>query len=138
MKSARTTEVIAHCQGQGLDPHYLGFFECFNQQFFYEAHEALEQLWLPARRRPEGAFYKGLIQLAGAFVHLKKGRIQPAASLFTRAKDNLEPYQPTYLQLNISAVLRLIKAWHNKVTAPGFQVESFSAVPPPRLELLHE
>jgi len=137
MKSARIAAVIARCQGHGLDPHYLGYFECFNQQLFYEAHEVLEQLWLPARRGPEGAFYKGLIQLAGAFVHLQKGRVQPATALFRLAKNNLQSYPPVHLQLNINAVLRLIESWHNKITAAEFQVKPLSTISPPRLELPH-
>ncbi len=135
VKSPRTAEIIAGCQGQGLDPHYLGFFACFNQQLFYEAHEALEQLWLPARRTPEAAFYKGLIQMAGAFVHLQKGRIRPAAALFRLAKNNLQPYSPVQFHLNIGAVLRLIEDWHSQVTAPEFQVKLFATLSPPKLQL---
>ena len=138
MKSTRIPAVIAQCQGRGLDPHYLGYFDCFNQQLFYEAHEVLEQLWLPARHGPEGAFYKGLIQLAGAFVHLQKGRVQPANALFKLAKDNLQTYGPMHLQLNVSNVLRVIEVWHDRITSAEFQVKLFSATPPPKLELPHE
>jgi len=138
MKSTRIRAVIAQCQGRGLDPHYLAYFECFNQQLFYEAHEVLEPLWLPARHGPEGAFYKGLIQLAGAFVHLQKGRVQPANALFKLAKDNLQTYGPMHLQLNVSAVLRLIEVWHIRITSAEFQVQLFSATAPPKLELPHE
>ncbi len=138
MKSARIASVIAQFQGRSLDPHYLGYFECFNQQLFYEAHEVLEQLWLPARQGPEGAFYKGLIQLAGAFVHLQKGRVQPAASLLNLAKENLGAYAPLHLQLNVNAVLRLIENWSITITSADFQVQLLSAAPPPKLELFHE
>src|SRR6266446_3502559 len=114
-KSAKVAASVEQFRGRDLDPHYLGYFECFNRQLFYEAHEVLEQLWLPARHGPESPFYKGLIQLAGAFVHLQKGRVQPAASLFDLAKENLETYAPVHLQLNVSAVLRLIKVWHDRI-----------------------
>ena len=128
-------EIIERCQGHGFDPHYLGYFECFNQQLYYEAHEALENLWHPARGRPEGAFYKGLIQLAGAFVHLQKGRTQPAISLLRLAEENLEAYQPVYLELNVGSVLSLIETWRNKIESPDFQPKSFSAVPAPNIQL---
>ena len=133
--SPKTMEIIALCRGHGFDPHYLGYFQCFNQQLYFEAHEALENLWLPSRGRPEAAFYKGLIQLAGAFVHLQKGRIQPAAALLRLAKENLEAYSPVYLKLNVGSVLSLIENWRNKIDSPDFQPNSFSAVPPPNLEL---
>ena len=67
-KSARIAVMIESLQGRELDARYLGYFECFNRQLFYEAHDVLEDLWLPDRSGPNGNFYKGLIQLAGAFV----------------------------------------------------------------------
>lgn len=65
---------------EDYDPRYVRFFECFNQQLFFEAHEVLEALWLPQRQGLNGRFYKGLIQLAGAFVHLQKGRRPPGGA----------------------------------------------------------
>ena len=52
--------------------HYVGFFRCFNAQIYYEAHDVLEEVWLPIRGQPQAKFYQGLIQMAGAFVHLQK------------------------------------------------------------------
>src|SRR5262245_52833141 len=68
-KSNRIEELIQRFQGGPIDAYFLGYIECFNRQLYFEAHEVLEQLWLPQRSGPDGDFYKGLIQLAGAFVH---------------------------------------------------------------------
>ena len=68
-KSAKISTRIESFRGYELAAHYLGYFECFNRQLFFEAHEVLEELWLAQRDGPKGAFYKGLIQLAGAFVY---------------------------------------------------------------------
>jgi predicted metal-dependent hydrolase len=122
--------------GRDLDAHYLGYFECFNRQLFYEAHSVLEQLWLPQRGGPDGAFYKGLIQLAGAFVHLQKGRVQPAAALFRLAQDNLRAYPPIHHLLDLRTVLALIREWRNKVESAEFKAEPFTADTAPKLELL--
>jgi len=95
-------------------PCYLGWFEHFNAGEFYTAHDVLEHLWL----KTEGEnwrFFKGLIQVAGAFVHLKKQferpehpkdgrRIHPAARLFGLAETNLRPYAPRHLRLDVEAV----------------------------------
>ena len=89
-KSAKIAALIESCRGEKLDAHYLGYFHCFNRGLFYEAHDVLEELWLPERTGPNGAFYKGLIQLAGAFVHLQKNRLRPAAALFKLAATNLQ------------------------------------------------
>ena len=85
-KSVKIAALIDQCQGHDLNAHYLGYFVCFNRGLFYEAHEVLEELWLADRHGPNGSFYKGLIQLAGAFVHLQKGRGGPAAALFKPGK----------------------------------------------------
>ena len=61
-----------------LDPCYQGYFRCFNEGLYYEAHDVLEHLWLGKGRQDANfAFYKGLIQVAGAFVHLKKQAERP-------------------------------------------------------------
>ena len=52
-------------------PYYRAFFRCWNEQQYYEAHDVLEQLWLNTKSA-DADFFKGLIQAAGAFVHLKK------------------------------------------------------------------
>lgn len=94
-----------------MDAHYLGFFECFNQQLFFEAHDVLEELWLRERGGPRDLFYKGLIQLAGAFVHLQKNRIQPAGALFRLSRANLGQYPAVFEQLELTVVQALIAEW---------------------------
>src|SRR5258706_12855580 len=81
-KSARIATMIESFRGQELDAHYLGYFDCFNRQLFYEAHDVLEDLWLPDRHGVAGTFYKGLIQLAGAVLGLPKKRPSPSRGLF--------------------------------------------------------
>src|SRR4051812_1890102 len=110
-KSAKIAALIESCQGQGQDPHYLGYFACFNQQLFYESHDVLEELWLRQRRGPNDGFYKGLIQFSGAFVHLQKSRLRPAAALFKLSRSYLSKYPPIHEQLEVSAVLRMIEEW---------------------------
>src|SRR5580698_10045868 len=104
-KSDKIAQLVGARKEGGLDPHYLGYFDCFNRGEYYEAHDVLEQLWLKDRQGPNGAFYKGLIQLAGAFVHLRKERLRPAAALFKLAGANLGRYAGTHERLAVSAVL---------------------------------
>jgi uncharacterized protein len=96
---------------EGVDRHYAGYFECFNRGLFYEAHDVLEHLWLAQRGGPNGLFYKGLIQLAGAFVHLQKDRRGPAAALLKLARRNLQGYPAAHEGLEVREVLVLIEGW---------------------------
>lgn len=134
-KSAAIAALIAGCQGQRHDAHYLGFFECFNRGLFYEAHDVLEELWLAERKGPNDAFYKGLIQLAGAFVHLQKNRLRPSAALFKLAHSNLEKYPPLHQDLDITVVIQLIQAWLNRLEAAEFQLNPLASNGPPELRL---
>lgn len=98
----------------GLDPRYLGYFALFNQARYYEAHDVLEHLWLECRDENR-LFYKALIQVAGAFVHLQKQRarpahptdgrrLRPAERLLRLAVSNLSAYRPERIHLDVSAL----------------------------------
>lgn len=134
-KSPKIALIIESFRGQELEAHYLGFFECFNRQLFFEAHEVLEELWLNERGRPRDLFYKGLIQLAGAFVHLQKNRPQPAAALFRLAQANLGKYPACFEQLDLSAVLAQIDTWLLALTEAGGARNPLQNGPAPRLSL---
>jgi hypothetical protein len=119
----------------GLDPYYQGYFDCFNRAQFYEAHDVLEQLWLKDRHGANGDFYKGLIQLAGAFVHLQKDRLRPSAALFKLAGANLGQYAGTHERLPVPAVLALIKDWLARLEKGDFQSNPLHSEPAPILRL---
>ena len=127
--------MIENLQGGKLDAHYLGYFECFNQQLFYEAHDVLEELWLGQRGQTNDLFYKGMIQLAGAFVHLQKNRLKPAAALFRLAQNNISRYPERHESLNIRAVLALIAEWMGDLERTEFAVNPLRSDNAPKLAL---
>jgi predicted metal-dependent hydrolase len=135
-KRSKVSEVAEPLRGGELDARYLGYFDCFNRQLYFEAHEVLEQLWLKERRGPNDLFYKGLIQLAGAFVHLQKQREQPAAALFRLARTNLSKYAPRYEQLDISEILLLIEGWLGELDQTQPAAKRLTIQNAPRLSLI--
>ena len=139
-KSGKIAALIEECQGQELPAHYLGYFVCFNRGLFYEAHDVLEELWLADRHGTDGAYYKGLIQLAGAFVHLQKHtslrpRLRPAAALFKLARTNLGNYPALHHRLDVAGVLGLIEDWLVRLEAGAFEVNPLTSGNAPRLAL---
>jgi len=131
-----------------LDPRYQGYFTCFNAQQYYEAHDVLENLWLK-RRDEHYLFFKGLIQVAGAFVHLQKQfvhpthpkhgrRLRPAVRLFELAAKNLAPFAPRHLQLDVAALLRLCARQAEKIVAGNYERNPWQPAHPPQLHLLPE
>ena len=140
-KHARIEAFVAGLGGDpalAAHPCYQGYFRCFNDARYYEAHDVLEHLWLRGGRAdPEHAFYKGLIQVAGAFVHLQKQharpdhakdgrRLRPAVRLFALATANLAPYGPRHLDLDVDAVLALCAAQVAAIVAADFMRNPWS------------
>jgi predicted metal-dependent hydrolase len=135
-KSQRVSRLVQSRPAGDFDPYYLGYFDCFNRGLFYEAHDVLEQLWLKDRQGPNGAFYKGLIQLAGAFVHLRKERLRPAAALFKLAQANLGKYPGAHKQLAMPAVLDLIQHWLAHLERSNFSANPLNTEAHPVLRLM--
>ena len=128
----------------GDDPHYEAYFTFFNSQNYYEAHDVLEHLWLQTRDGNH-AFYKGLIQLAGAFVHLQKQfqrpdhpkdrtRARPAVRLLQLAAHNLAAYRPLHLRLDVERVWRLSSGLAEQITREGY-ANPWTPESAPRLSL---
>ena len=134
-KGKRIAAMAGQFRDGKLDPHYTVFFELFNQQKYFEAHEVLEHIWLPDKHGPNGAFFKGLIQLAGAFVHLQKNRPQPAASLFKLALANLEKYPAAHECLNVEITGDLIRHWLDGLERTNFGGNPLTAANAPQLKL---
>ena len=134
-KSEKIAGIIELLQGREFDAHYLGYFECFNRQLFFEAHEVLEVIWLPERGCPRDLFYKGLIQLAGAFVHVQKHRWSPAAALLRLARTNLSKYPGIYDGLETTEVIEMIETWMARVESAASADGRLSNGNAPRLAL---
>jgi len=135
-KHKRIAALVEQHRGHQLDQHYVGYFDCFNHQLFYEAHEVLEHIWLKDKHGPNGAFYKGLIQLAGAFVHLQRNHPSPAAALFKLALANFEKYPHEHERLNLDSTRRLIRNWLADLERTQFEINLLAAENAPRLDLL--
>ena len=128
--------MIENLRGRDLDAHYLGYFECFNRGLFYESHDVLEELRLADKHGPNYSFYKGLIQLAGAFVHLQKNRLRPAAALFKLARANLWKYSPVHERLDVAKVLAMIEEWLSETESTHFSINPLRPGNAPKLHLL--
>src|SRR5713226_3679971 len=137
-EAALSGEVAKH-------PFYRAYFRCWNEQRYYEAHDVLEQVWLKSDTGDDN-FFKGLIQAAGAFVHLQKNfehpthakhsrRLRPAVKLFELAEKNLSVFAPRYHALDVSALLDLLRTTREKIIASDFKANPWSPKSAPRLEL---
>src|SRR5437762_7823989 len=153
-KGERISRLVAELVGSEADgapvevathSFYRAFFRCWNEQRYYEAHDVLEQLWLKTDS-DDADFFKGLIQAAGAFVHLQKNfehpshpkhgrRLQPAVRLFQLAEKNLAIYAPLHHGLDVSALCRLLHEHAEEIVASDYQTNPWSPETAPKLQL---
>jgi len=119
----------------GFDRHYVGFFRCFNAQLYYEAHDVLEEVWLPIRGQPQARFYQGLIQTAGGFVHLQKQRLGPASRLFALALANFESYPARHAGIDLDAVRGICHQYRDAVLESDEKINPYSSQHPPQLAM---
>ena len=89
--------------------------ELFNEERFWESHEALESAW----RKASGAdkeILQGIILLAAALVHLQKNEIAVTLSVMGRAHSKLAGYHSEHFGINIdnlcAEVSRMMSAGH--------------------------
>ena len=153
-KGERISRLVTELAGKHVDPakidiashpYYRAYFQCWNEQRYYEAHDVLEQLWLNTDTDDDD-FFKGLIQAAGAFVHLQKNfehpthakhsrRLKPAARLFLLAEKNLAPYLPVRHAFDVAALLELLRNAREEITRSGFKLNPWSPARAPKLKL---
>jgi predicted metal-dependent hydrolase len=153
-KGERISQFVAKLTGNDADPgqtdvanhpFYRAFFRCWNEQGYYEAHDVLEQLWLKTKSR-DADYFKGLIQAAGAFVHLQKRfehpthakhgrRLPPAVRLFRLAERNLSSFTPRHHGLDVAALCELLRAYADQIVASDYKTNPWSPETAPKLEL---
>lgn len=129
-KHEHVAALVAAFQGRGRDAHLLAYLDLFNRQRFHEAHDALEAWWLRERHGPDGEFLKGLIQLAGAFVHVQKNRRAPALALLRLAQQRLARFPPSHGGLHLAAALALGDAWRARLKSEATPAELLATAPP--------
>ena len=89
---------------------YLRGIRLFNNAEFFDAHEALEDIWRAAP--PENKkFLQGLVQVAVAFHHYSTGNRVGMRSVLERAIRNLAEPPGSFGQIQLAALLQSLVQW---------------------------
>jgi predicted metal-dependent hydrolase len=84
----------------------------FNSQKFFEAHEALEEVWLISQGK-EKLFLHGLIQVAAAFHHHSRGNPAGFRSLLKKGMGKLNQFGDVKDGVDLAGLRRQIQRWQN-------------------------
>ena len=90
----------------------------FNAGLYFEAHEAWEEVWLDAER-PLRHFYQGLIQVAAAFVHLRRDEYPGTVKLLHEGIRKLEACPPATLGVDLARFTRETRLIETRVLELG-------------------
>jgi hypothetical protein len=145
LAEATEEDVAADPAEVATHPYYRAFFRCWNELRYYEAHDVLEQVWLNTNSS-DADFFKGLIQAAGAFVHLQKRfehpshtkhskRLPPAVRLFRLAEKNLASFGPVHHGLDVAALCKLLSQYADEIVGSNYTTNPWSPETAPKLLL---
>ena len=79
--------------------------DLFNRGLYWEAHEAWEEAWMQDRKGPDGAFYKGLIQVAAGCLHYGRHNRRGTVNKWRSGADYLRPYLPCHHGVELAALV---------------------------------
>jgi predicted metal-dependent hydrolase len=107
---------------------YLHGIALFNKADFFDAHEALEDIWRAAP--PENKkFLQGMVQIAVAFHHYSKGNRIGMRSVLERAIRNLSEPSGSFGQIQLAVLLQSLGQWREALD---------NNLPLPALPRIHE
>ena len=111
-KNFSDTAVLVSTLAQGIEE--------FNTHRFFECHETLEAIWR-AERRPLRQFYKGVIQVAAGFHHLRRNNFRGTVNKLESGTRYLEPFQPRYLGVDVQRLIEEARRCRSAIVELGPQ-----------------
>ena len=83
----------------------------FNEHRFFEAHEALEEVWLKERGEARTLLH-GLIQIAAAFHHYSRANLPGFNSLLKKGSAKLDKCCHAAAEIDLTVLKRQLALWH--------------------------
>ena len=109
--------------------HFQAGLDHFNATEFWDAHESWETIWLEAESDVH-LFLQGLIQLAAAYHHVKRGTYPGGLRLFDAALEKLERFPKRWCGIDrtsVEEVARRHRQWVAALLARGGTEERLDA-----------
>jgi predicted metal-dependent hydrolase len=92
------------------ESQYLHGVALFNHGRFFEAHEALEDVWRAASHE-EKRIWQGLVQVAVALHHHSTGNHVGMRSVLVRAMKNLAGHPRDFHGIEVRRLLKSLTMW---------------------------
>jgi hypothetical protein len=86
----------------------------FNAGEFFEAHEVWEEIWL-TESEPEKTFLQGIIQIAAAFHHHRRGNSDGAETLLAAGIVKISRFPAAHRGLALEDLRETAKRWARRL-----------------------
>ena len=97
---------------------FLKAIDEFNRRDYFQAHDSLEDLWMP-ETGPSRPFYQGLIQIAVGLLHTQRGNYKGAVSLLSQGIEKIRTFPSPYLGINSTALAEQTQTFLEPLEALG-------------------
>ena len=122
-RARRNARLLTDEEVEERRPILLEGIAQFNDGYFFQSHETWEDFWLlcplPAR-----TFLQGVIQIAAAFVHLRRSEYEGTVKLLGHGLAKLEDFPDVYLGVDVQRLVADVTAARDAIVALG--VEGFT------------
>lgn len=92
--------------------------EQFNDGYWFESHETLEDLW-QVTPFPERDLFQGIIQAAAALVHFARGEYPGILKLLDSALEKLKSFSAEHMGIDVAALVHDLERTRAEFAALG-------------------
>ncbi len=103
---------------------YLYGIDLFNHGYWWEAHEALEAIWVTAGRQTQtGQFIQGLIQIAVAHLKNYQGFTDVAKRMAVEGLDKMKRVKGVYMGIDVTTFRADVESYYSSDHKPSVTIE---------------
>ncbi len=117
-RPSRNARLLTEEEVQARRPVLLDGIAQFNGGYFFQSHETWEEFWLRCPL-PARTFLQGVIQIAAAFVHLRRGEYEGTVKLLGHGLSKLEDFPDVYLGVNVRRLIYDVTAAREAIVRLG-------------------
>ncbi len=77
----------------------------FNREYFFEAHDEIEELWMDARHKEHRDLFHGLVNMATGFYHYRMNNFAGMRSQLMKGFAKLSALPPVCMGCNLGKLL---------------------------------
>lgn len=110
--------MVSSLFNQNLRERLTRGIDYFNREYFFEAHDEIEELWMDARNVVERNLFHGLVNLATGFYHFRMHNFAGMQSQLKKGVDKLSQLPGRCYGIEVGKLLQGVRLY---IRAPAPQ-----------------